>query len=61
MRRHKLNWIWIFLLGLVVGSCEDYLDRSPVDGLSEEDVYKDYSSMKGDIARLYINSNLLIF
>ena len=41
MRRHKLNWIWIILLGLFVGSCEDYLDRSPDDGLSEDDVYKD--------------------
>ena len=39
MRRHKLNWIWIILLGLFVGSCEDYLDRSPDDGLSEDDVY----------------------
>ena len=46
MRRHKLNWIWIILLGLFVGSCEDYLDRSPDDGLSEDDVYKDYSSLK---------------
>ena len=43
MRKHKLNWIWIILLGLFVGSCEDYLDRSPDDGLSEDDVYKDYS------------------
>ena len=33
MRRHKLNWIWIIMLGLFFGSCEDYLDRSPDDGL----------------------------
>ena len=45
MRRHKLNWIWIILLGLFVGSCEDYLDRSPDDGLSEDDVYKDYKKV----------------
>lgn len=30
MRRHKLNWIWIILLGLFVGSCEDYLNALPM-------------------------------
>ena len=56
MRRHKLNWIWIILLGLFVGSCEDYLDRSPDDGLSEDDVYKDYSSLLGfmEIGRAHV-------
>ena len=55
MRRHKLNWIWIILLGLFVGSCEDYLDRSPDDGTSEDDVYKDYSSLLGFMDRIFQN------
>ena len=57
MRRHKLNWIWIILLGLFVGSCEDYLDRSPDDGLSEDDVYKDYSSLLGFMDRIFQNDD----
>ena len=61
MRRHKLNWIWIILLGLFVGSCEDYLDRSPDDGLSEDDVYKDYSSLLGFMDRIFQNDDILIF
>ena len=59
MRRHKLNWIWIILLGLFVGSCEDYLDRSPDDGLSEDDVYKDYSSLLGFMDRIFQNLSLI--
>ena len=61
MRRHKLNWIWIILLGLFVGSCEDYLDRSPDDGLSEDDVYKDYSSMFVFMDRIFLYVVKLIF
>lgn len=61
MRKHKLNWIWIILLGLFVGSCEDYLDRSPDDGLSEDDVYKDYSSLLGFMDRIFQNDDILIF
>lgn len=53
MRRHKLNWIWIIMLGLFFGSCEDYLDRSPDDGLSEDDVYKDYNSLLGFMDRIF--------
>ena len=59
MRRHKLNWIWIILLGLFVGSCEDYLDRSPDDGLSADDVYKDYRDVykrKGWIGRNIVDN-----
>ena len=56
-----MNWIWIILLGLFVGSCEDYLDRSPDDGLSEDDVYKDYSSLLGFMDRIFQNDDILIF
>ena len=48
-------------MGLFVGSCEDYLDRSPDDGLSEDDVYKDYSSLLGFMDRIFQNGDILIF
>ena len=41
-----------------VGSCEDYLDRSPDDGLSEDDVYKDYSSLLGFMDRIFQNDDI---
>ena len=37
-------YITVLLLGFYFTSCEDYLDISPDDGLSEEDIYKDYDS-----------------
>lgn len=42
----------LFLLCLHT-SCEDFLDKSPDMGLSEEDVYKDYASMRGFMDRAY--------
>ena len=35
-------YITVLLLGFYFTSCEDYLDKSPDDGLNEEDIYKDY-------------------
>ncbi len=66
MKRHTLNWIWILVLGLTLGSCEAYLDRSPDDGLSEDDVYKDYNSLLGFLDRIYYSdgsptNNLMIY
>ncbi|MDR3119671.1 MAG: RagB/SusD family nutrient uptake outer membrane protein, partial [Mediterranea sp.] len=67
MRKHKLiSWIWIIVLGLLFGSCEDYLDRSPDDGLSEEDMYKDYNSLLGFMDRIFYSDgtptgNILIY
>lgn len=60
MRRHRLNWIWVTLLDLFVGSYEDYLDRSPDGGLSRGDVYKDYSSLLGLMDRISQNGDMLI-
>ncbi|MDR0713605.1 MAG: RagB/SusD family nutrient uptake outer membrane protein [Bacteroidales bacterium] len=61
MKKYKINWIWIIVLALFSGSCEDYLDRSPDDGLSEDDVYKDYNSLLGFMDRIFLNDNILIF
>ena len=48
-------------MGLFVGSCEDYLDRSPDDGLSEDDVYNDYRSLLAFMDRIFQNDDILIF
>ena len=47
--------VGILTLGIlnVVSGCEDFLDKSPDMGLSEDDVYKDYASMKGFMDRAY--------
>ena len=41
--------VGILTLGIlnVFSGCEDFLDKSPDMGLSEDDVYKDYTSMRG--------------
>ncbi len=61
MRRHKLNWIWIIVLGVFFGSCEDYLNRSPNDGFSEDAVYKDYNSLSGFMDRIFLDNSILIY
>ena len=47
--------VGILTLGIlnVVSGCEDFLDKSPDMGLSEDDVYKDYASMRGFMDRAY--------
>jgi hypothetical protein len=60
MNIHRL-WVWIVALGLLLGSCEDYLDHSPDDGLSEEDIYKDYASLLGFMDRIFQDGSVLIY
>lgn len=47
--------VGILTLGIlnVFSGCEDFLDKSPDMGLSEDDVYKDYTSMRGFMDRAY--------
>lgn len=52
----KLNIILIIssiIVASLFQSCEDFLDKSPNDGLTEDDVYKDYSSMRGFLDQSY--------
>lgn len=53
----RIKNIWISLLAICMlgihTSCEDFLDKSPDMGLSEEDVYKDYASIRGFMDRSY--------
>ena len=61
MRKRNYILIWFILLIFSVGSCEKYLDRSPDDGLSESDIYKDYNSLLGFMDRIFQNENILIY
>lgn len=46
MKRIKIYFVATLLL-LLGGSCESFLDKSPDMGLAEEDVYKNYASIRG--------------
>jgi hypothetical protein len=46
---------------MLLVSCEAYLDRSPNDGLSESDVYKDYNSLSGFMDRIYLGQDILMY
>ncbi|WP_066628735.1 RagB/SusD family nutrient uptake outer membrane protein [Labilibacter marinus] len=53
----KLNKILALMLLIpVLFSCEDYLDKSPEMGLTEEKIYSDYYTFKGAVDRV----NLLV-
>lgn len=54
-------YITVLLLGFYFTSCEDYLDKSPDDGLSEEDIYKDYDSLRGFMDRIFKDGSILIY
>ena len=53
MKIHKLFFAVGFLSKLLFTSCEDFLDKSPDQGLNEEDVYKDYNSIRGFMDEAY--------
>lgn len=49
----KINKYILFLLGgLLLFSCEEYLDKNPESNLSAEKVYSDYELFKGTVDRL---------
>ncbi|MBD3592375.1 RagB/SusD family nutrient uptake outer membrane protein [Bacteroides sp. GM023] len=52
MKKIWVGMIAICILGIHTG-CEDFLDKSPDMGLSEDDVYKDYASIRGFMDRAY--------
>lgn len=58
MRIYNLKYnfsiiIYSIIIALSCQSCEDFLDKSPDDGLTEDDVYKDYASMRGYMDQAY--------
>lgn len=48
----KYSYIFLVLGGLLLFSCEAYLDKNPESNLSEENVYSDYELFKGTVDRL---------
>lgn len=58
---NKKNFILIVLTIFLVTSCEDFLDRSPDMGLTDEQVYKDYTSIRAYLDNCYtfLEQNLL--
>lgn len=53
MRKNITTIIVAVLSLLTFASCESFLDKSPDMGLSEKDVYKDYTSFRGYLDQAY--------
>jgi hypothetical protein len=51
---HIIIGAFICLLCL---SCEDYLDKAPEMGITEDDIFSDYSSLKGYLDKCYVALN----
>ena len=50
----KRSLVFAFLaLGVILGSCEDYLDQAPEATVSEKDAFKDFISFQGFTEELY--------
>ena len=45
--------ILLTFAGLVISSCEDYLDKAPASDITEEDVIHDFTSFQGFIEQCY--------
>ena len=43
----------LLIIPSLFSSCEDFLDKSPDQGLTEDDVYKDYYSFRGYLDKAY--------
>ena len=50
------RFISILSACLLLCSCEKYLDRSPDMGLTEDDIYKDYNSLRGFLDKIFQTS-----
>lgn len=53
MKNKILNIAAVIFLLLVINSCEDVLDRTPLDKISDSDVWQSESLMKGYVIDLY--------
>lgn len=56
MKMKAYRLILAILAAVSLFSCEKYLDHSPDMGLSEEDIYKDYNSLRGFLDKIYKTS-----
>ena len=56
MKMKPIRFIMAFLAAVSMFSCEKYLDHSPDMGLDEDDIYKDYNSLRGFLDKIYKTS-----
>ncbi|MBL7969503.1 MAG: RagB/SusD family nutrient uptake outer membrane protein [Prolixibacteraceae bacterium] len=54
IKQYKLSFIIVVLLmGLSLGSCEEYLDKAPEASISEKDVFGNFNSFQGFVEEMY--------
>lgn len=54
LNKYKLSVICcLFLMALSLGSCEDYLDKSPDSDITELDVFGNFKSFQGYVEEMY--------
>ena len=49
----KINQVLLIMLWLVMTSCEDYLDKTPEQGITEEEVFSNFESIRGYLDNCY--------
>lgn len=53
-KKHKVNFIFLALLmGMSLGSCEDYLNKAPEASISEKDAFGSFKSYQGFVEEMY--------
>jgi len=53
-KKHKVNFIFLALLmGMSLGSCEDYLNKAPGATISEKDAFGSFKSYQGFVEEMY--------
>lgn len=53
---NKVKYL-VVLIAVVCISCEDYLDKSPDMGITEEEVFQHFLSYRGVLDKVYVLSN----
>lgn len=49
----KIIWIWVLPLTLILGSCEEYLDKSEEADVTIDDVFGTFEGFQGFVEQLY--------
>lgn len=54
IKQYRLSFLIVMLLmGLSLGSCEEYLDKAPEASISEKDVFGNFNSFQGFVEEMY--------
>lgn len=46
--------ISVFIIGLAISSCEEYLDKAPESMISEKDVFSNWNAFQGFVEEMYV-------